>query len=75
MPVLVNGKIVPLVGRVSMDTLYVDLRNQPQAMAGDGVQLWGSGLPVEAVAARAGTISYELFCGVSPRVPREYVNG
>lgn len=75
MPVLVNGKIVPLVGRVSMDTLYVDLRNQPEAVSGDGVQLWGSCLPAEAVAARAGTISYELFCNVSSRVPREYVNG
>ncbi len=75
MPVLVNGKIVPLVGRVSMDTLYVDLRDQPQAVAGDPVQLWGSCLPAEAVAARAGTISYELFCHVSPRVPREYLNG
>ena len=75
MPVLVNGKIVPLIGRVSMDTLYVDLRNQPEAVAGGSVQLWGSCLPAEAVAARAGTISYELFCNVSPRVPREYVNG
>jgi alanine racemase len=75
MPVLVNGKIVPLVGRVSMDTLYVDLRSQPEAVAGDSVQLWGGCLSAAAVATRAGTISYELFCSVSPRVPREYVNG
>ncbi len=75
MPVLVNDRIVPLVGRVSMDTLYVDLRNQPQATPGDSVQLWGSCLPAEAVAARAGTISYELFCNVNSRVPREYING
>jgi alanine racemase len=75
MPVLVNGKVVPLVGRVSMDMICVDLRDQPGAQAGDPVQLWGSCLPVEAVAARAGTISYELLCNVSPRVPREYCNG
>jgi alanine racemase len=75
MPVLVNGKVVPLIGRVSMDMLCVDLRTQPEARAGDPVQLWGSGLPVEAVAARAGTISYELLCNVSRRVPRVYIHG
>ncbi len=75
MPVRVNDKTVPLVGRVSMDTLYVDLRNQPPAAPGDSVQLWGSCLPAEAVAARAGTISYELFCNVNARVLREYING
>jgi alanine racemase len=75
MPVLVNSKVVPLVGRVSMDMLCVDLRDQPGAQAGDPVQLWGDCLPVEAVAARAGTLSYELLCSVSARVPREYCNG
>jgi alanine racemase len=75
MPVLVNGKVAPLVGRVSMDMLCVDLRGQPEARAGDPVQLWGSCLPVEAVAARAGTISYELLCNVGQRVPREYLHG
>jgi alanine racemase len=49
--------------------------DQPEAVSGDSVQLWGGCLPAEAVAARAGTISYELFCNVSPRVPREYING
>lgn len=75
MPVLVNGKVVPLIGRVSMDMLCVDLRPQPAACAGDPVQLWGDCLPVEAIAARAGTISYELLCNVSQRVPRAYING
>ncbi len=74
-PVLVNGKVVPLVGRVSMDMICVDLRSQPGARTGDPVQLWGSGLPVETVAARAGTISYELLCNVSQRVPRAYIHG
>lgn len=75
MPVRVNATVVPLIGRVSMDTLFVDLRDQPQAVVGDKVQLWGSHLPAATVAAQAGTISYELFCNVSPRVPREYLNG
>jgi len=71
-PVLVNGRRAPLVGRVSMDMLCVDLRGHPQARVGDPVLLWGDGLPVEEVAQAAGTIAYELLCGVTPRVPREY---
>ncbi|HHJ14449.1 MAG TPA: alanine racemase [Gammaproteobacteria bacterium] len=71
-PVLVNGRRVPLVGRVSMDMLCVDLRSQPEARVGDPVLLWGKGLPVEQLARAAGTISYELLCGVTNRVPRLY---
>ena len=69
-PVLVNGQRVPLVGRVSMDMITLDLRSQPAAKAGDPVVLWGEGLPADEVAAAAGTISYELFCHVTARVPR-----
>jgi len=67
-PLLVNGSRVPLIGRVSMDMLTVDLRSQPQAKVGDPVILWGRGLPAEEIAQAAGTISYELFCGVTQRV-------
>jgi alanine racemase len=74
-PVLVNGRVAPLVGRVSMDMICVDLSGQPEARIGDPVRLWGEGVPVEAVAASAGTISYEVLCNVSPRVPREYLDG
>ena len=70
--VLVNGKPVALLGRVSMDMLCVDLRSQPQAKPGDPVVLWGEDLPAETVARQAGTISYELFCNLSARVPRIY---
>jgi len=70
-PVLLNGRRVPLIGRVSMDMLSVDLRSQPQARVGDPVVLWGEGLPVEEVARMAGTIGYELLCGVAPRVKVE----
>ncbi|TAM45579.1 MAG: alanine racemase [Gammaproteobacteria bacterium] len=69
-PVLVNGSRVPLVGRVSMDMITVDLRAQPKARVGDPVVLWGEGLPVDEVAAKAGTISYEILCHVAERIPR-----
>ncbi len=71
-PVLVNGRRVPLIGRVSMDMITVDLRSQPLAAAGDSVVLWGEGLPVEEIAQAAGTIAYELLCGVSKRVEFQY---
>jgi alanine racemase len=67
-PVLLNGRRVPLVGRVSMDMITVDLRDQPEARIGDEVVLWGEGLPVEEIAEHATTIPYELLCGVTGRV-------
>ena len=67
-PVLLNAQRVPLVGRVSMDMVTVDLRSQPNAQVGDEVVLWGEGLPVEEIARQAGTIAYELLCGVTQRV-------
>lgn len=69
-PVLVAGSRVPLIGRVSMDMISVDLRSTPKARVGSRVVLWGEGLPADEIAARAGTIAYELFCNVNPRVPR-----
>ena len=69
-PVLVNEKTVPLIGRVSMDMITVDLRTQENARVGDKVVLWGDGLPVDDVAHHADTISYELLCHVTSRVPR-----
>jgi len=73
-PVLVNGVEVPLIGRVSMDMICVDLREQSTAQVGDEVVLWGEGLPAETVADSASTIAYDLFCGVTARVPREYIS-
>ena len=74
-PVLVNGKRIPLIGRVSMDMICVDLREQPDAVIGSEVILWGEGLPAEEIADSASTIAYDLFCGVTTRVPREYREG
>jgi alanine racemase len=67
-PVLVNGQRVPLIGRVSMDMITVDLETQPNANPGDPVTLWGDGLAVEEVAFGADTIPYTLVCGVTQRV-------
>jgi len=68
-PVLVGGQRTRTLGRVSMDMLCVDLSDLPDAGVGTPVVLWGEGLPVEEVAAAAGTISYELLCALAPRVP------
>ncbi|MET0330557.1 MAG: alanine racemase [Dyella sp.] len=67
-PVWLGEREVPLIGRVSMDLITLDLREAPQARVGDVVTLWGPALPVERIAARAGTISYELTCGMTRRV-------
>ena len=69
-PVLVNGTRLPLIGRVTMDMIMVDLRELPDTKVGDTVVLWGAGLPVEEIAELTGTISYELLCCVTTRVPR-----
>jgi alanine racemase len=70
-PVLIGGRRAPLVGRVSMDMLAVDVTDLPAVRPGDRVTLWGDGLPVEEVARHAGAIPYELTCGVSQRVLHE----
>ena len=67
-PVLINGERFPLVGRVSMDMITVDLGLNSSAKAGDSVTLWGEKLPVEEIARWANTIPYTLVCGITPRV-------
>ena len=71
-PVLINGKHVPIIGRVSMDMITVDLRESTDTKIGDQVILWGEGLPVEMIADKAGTIGYELLCGITTRVSYTY---
>ncbi len=76
-PLAVAGRRTVTVGRVSMDMLACDLSDIPEAGIGAPVTLWGKGegaglgslVPVDEVAAAAGTIAYELFCAVTPRVP------
>lgn len=69
-PVLVNGQRAALVGRVSMDMITIDLTDMASNVKiGDPVLLWGEQLSVDEVAAAAGTIGYELLCGITQRVP------
>jgi len=70
-PVLIAGARHPLVGRVSMDMIAVDVTGATRVVTGSKAVIWGEGLPVEEVAAHADTIPYELLCGVSQRVPLE----
>ena len=73
-PVYLNGRIVPIVGRVSMDMLTVDLGADSQDKVGDEVILWGKELPIETVAKYSGILSYELITKLTPRVITEYVD-
>jgi alanine racemase len=59
---------------VSMDMTTLNVSNCGQVKEGDIVQFWGAGLAVEKVAEWSDTISYELLCRVSPRVPRVILN-
>ena len=68
-PVLVNGQRTRTVGRVSMDMISVDISDIPDAYIGSPVTLWGEGLSADEVAGAAGTLSYELLCKVTSRVP------
>ena len=78
-PVNVAGRYAPLIGRVSMDMIAIDLtdvmhsENNSKIQVGDPVVLWGEALPVEQVALHAGTIPYELVCAISQRVAIKYI--
>ena len=74
-PVLINGRKVPIVGRVSMDMLTVDLGANSQDKVGDEAIFWGKDLLIEEVAKHIGVISYELITKLTPRVIFEYKSG
>jgi alanine racemase len=74
--VLVGGRRVPLVGTVSMDNITVDLGPEPPRRGSEAVLIGtrdGERILAEDVAARLGTINYEITCGITARVPREHV--
>lgn len=73
-PIAVSDKVTSTLGRVSMDMLFCDLTNIPEADIGSEVELWGNQIAVDAVAEAAGTVGYELLCAVSPRVPVQLVD-
>jgi len=70
-PVLINKKRMPLVGRVSMDLICVDI-GEENIRPGDQAILWGDSLPIEEVAKLSETIPYTLLTGISSRVTRNY---
>ncbi|EKD41492.1 MAG: hypothetical protein ACD_73C00695G0003 [uncultured bacterium] len=72
--VFLKGMKVPVVGRVCMDLTLIDVTDVVDVKIGDEVELWGENISVDEVAMQAQTISYELLCGVSKRVPRVYLN-
>lgn len=73
--VLIRGQKAPIVGRVCMDQMVVDVTNIKDVRFGDTVTLFGEGLPVEELAGLLDTINYELVCNVAHRVARVYIKG
>jgi alanine racemase len=67
-PIRIDGRRTRTLGRVCMDALFADLTQLPGAGVGAPAVLWGEGLPVEEVAAAAGTVGYELLCALAQRV-------
>ena len=75
--VLVRGKLVPIVGIVSMDVTMIDVTDVDGAEIGDVVTIYGTDgehvQPANAVARAIGTVTSDLLCAVTARVPRVYV--
>jgi alanine racemase len=76
---LVRGRRAPVVGRVSMDMIVLDVTDVPGVVEGDVATLLGADGPArvdaDELASLAGTISYEILAGISARVPRLYLRG
>lgn len=73
-PVWIDGVLCPLVGRVSMDMITVDVTDHPQLNVGAPVELWGRHLSVDTVAHHAATIGYELLTRMPARIQRRWIN-
>ncbi len=77
--VLIHGKEAPILGRVCMDQMMVDVTGVPETQVGDAVVLVGRDggreITVEQIAAAADSFNYEFICGISRRVPRLYRQG
>ncbi len=72
--VKLGDHLVPIVGKVSMDSLTVDLTDYPDVAIGDVATLWGQGLPINTVARHADTIAYTLMTGIQKRVRKQYLH-
>lgn len=77
--VLINGKKAPILGRICMDQLMVDVTDIPEVTPGSKVTLIGTdgeeAITMEEISAQAGSFPYEFACGISRRVPRNYIRG
>ena len=77
--VLIHGKKAPILGRICMDQMMVDVTHIPDVETGDRVVLVGNdgseSITVEEIAEAAGSFNYEFICGISRRVPRYYLSG
>ncbi|WMY95095.1 MAG: alanine racemase [Arsenophonus sp.] len=73
-PVLINGRKVPIVGKVSMDMILVDLGKNVNDKVGDEVLIWGDLLPVEEIASYVHLSNYELLTKLTARIKIEYLN-
>ncbi len=71
--VFIRGKRVPLLGRVTMDQVMADVSSAPEICEGDEVEIFGCNISATEVAEKAGTIPWEVFTGIAPRVERVYV--
>ena len=76
---LIHGKRAPILGRICMDQMMVDVSGIPETKPGDRVTLVGTDgeetITMEAIAAAADSFNYEFVCGISRRVPRIYTSG
>lgn len=73
-PVCINGKKAPIVGRVSMDMITVDITDLCNVSVGDTAELWGKHISIDDIAQCSNTINYELLTRVSKRVPKVFAN-
>lgn len=76
--VIVGGKLVPILGRICMDQCMIDLSEVPDVKVGDEVILigqdeFGNKITADDMADSIGTISYEILCDISKRIPRVYI--
>lgn len=70
--VFINGRRCPILGRVTMDQIMADVTGAGEVNEGDEVEIFGSNIPVVEIAEKAGTIVWEIFTGITPRVMRCY---
>ena len=68
--VFIQGRRCPILGRVTMDQIMVDVTEAPGVCEGDEVEMFGPNIPVTEIAEKAGTIAWEIFTGITPRVMR-----